>query len=198
MFSVIPTPTFAKPADFGTLQTHRAFVDSCYRELTIHVLESFTPNRTSPLVVVPDMTEDSSGTIAAEISSVLSDRGLLIRDDTAAYSGQGNWTLRYDLAPVVLTLSEPQRRKFLGKIWVRRTLKASIAIHVTDDAHVESIWSGTSDSTYFDWVPKSALKTLENHELSPQPPTTGWEKAKLPIIVGAGSIIVGAIMLALN
>ena len=198
MFSGISTPTFANPADFGTLQTHQAFVDSCYRELTHDVLESFTPNRTSPLVVVPDMTEDSSGTIAAEIANVLSARGLLIRDDTAAYSEQGNWTLCYDLAPVALTLAEPQRREFLGNIWVKRTLKAGIAIHVTEDALGEVIWSGASDSTYFDWIPKSALKTLESDRLSPHAPMTAWEKAKVPIIVGAGAIVVGAIMLALN
>ena len=185
-------------ADVRVPQTHRVFVDSCLRELARHLLAGFTPNRTSPLVIVPDTLGDSVGTVAAGIARDLSARGLLIRDDTTALSDVENWTLYYTLAPVELTLSEPQRRKFLGKIWVKRTFDAGMSISVNDDALGENVWTGAADSTYFDWILKSALKKLQSPELSPKSPTTGLEKAKLPFIAGAGAVIIGVIMLSLN
>ena len=61
----------------------------------------------------------------------------------------------------------------------------------------------TSDSTphdipYSDWVKKSDLDALESAELKPRLPSTTWEKARLPIIVGAGALLAGSLMLALN
>lgn len=192
---------FANPADSASIsvfQTHRAFVDSCLLDLGTHVLSGFTPNRTSPLTVVSDSVGDSAGVLAAGLEHAISKRGLLIRDDTAALVARDNWALQYTLSPIILTLTEPQRREFLGKIWVKRTFHAGIKMAVHDRALDEEIWVGTADSTYSDWIPKSALKGLESADLSPKAPSTAWEKARIPIIVGAVAIGVAALMVARN
>lgn len=198
--------TFAAPAGADSLdsasvtthQTHRSFADSCLQELSLHVLSGFTPNRTSPLVIVSDSVGDPEGIAAAAIAHSLSNRGLLIREDTAAHSDDGNWRLLYTVSPIELTLTEPQRREFLGKIWVKRTLHAEIDMTVQDMALGDVLWAGAADSTYSDWVPKNALKSLESSGLAPKVPATGWEKAKLPIIVGGSALLAGVLMLALN
>lgn len=188
----------ADSAEFTTPLTHRAFVDSCTRELSRHVLSDFTPNRTSPLVIVTDSVGDPKGTIAAGIAKLLSDRGLLIREDSAAFTEDGNWSLRYQMAPIQLTLSEPQRREFLGKIWVKRTLIAEIDMSVQDIAGGDVVWAGAADSSYYDWVPKGELKSLESADLKPKSPSSGWEKAKVPLVVGGGALLAGVLMLAMN
>lgn len=180
------------------IPTHRVFVDSCLRELSGHILSGFTPNRTSPLVIVKDTIRDPNGSLAVGIAQSLSARGLLIREDSAAYSDEGNWNLRYELSPIEMTLSEPQRREFLGKIWVKRSMRAEIDMTVQDNAYGDVVWAGSADSTFTDWIPKGAVKSLESPGLTPKAPATGWEKAKLPIIVGGGALLAGSLMLLAN
>jgi len=162
------------------------------------VVSGFTPHRTSPLLIVPDSIGDPARTVASELTLALAERGLLIREDSAAFSEDGNWSVRYSLAPIQLTLTEPERREFLGKIWVKRTLHAELDMTVQDIALGDVVWAGAADSSYFDWVPKNALKSLESPGLKPKVPATGWEKAKLPIIVGGGALVTAILMLAMN
>lgn len=178
--------------------THRVFVDSCLRELSGYILSGFTPNRTSPLVIIKDTVADPRGSLASGIAQTLSARGLLIREDSAAYSDEGNWNLRYELSPIEITLTEPQRREFLGKIWVKRSMQAEIDMTVQDNAYGDVVWAGSADSTFTDWIPKGAVKSLESPELKPKAPATGWEKAKLPMIVGGGALLAGSLMLLAN
>lgn len=183
---VVPTPT------------HREFVDSCRNDLAERLIGNFTPNRTRPIVIVPDLADDSSRILTSSLSRILSDRGLLVRDSSPDHAEAGNWTLRYDLSPVELTLSEPQRSAFLGKVWLKRSLVAGLSIAVYDDLDGLVVWSDRADSTYHDWVMKSELERLETEGLAPQAPSTMWEKAQLPLLVGGGAVIVGVVMLSLN
>lgn len=183
---VVPTPT------------HREFVDSCRNDLAARLIGNFTPNRTRPIVVVPDLAEDSSRILTNSLSRILSDRGLLVRDSSPDDAEAGNWTLRYDLSPVELTLSEPQRSGFLGKVWLRRSFVAGLSIAVYDDLDGLVVWSDRADSTYHDWVMKGELERLETEGLAPRAPSTSWEKAQLPLLVGGGAVIVGLVMLSLN
>lgn len=183
---VVPTPT------------HREFVDSCRNDLAERLIGNFTPNRTRPIVIVPDLADDSSRILTSSLSRILSDRGLLVRDSSPDHAEAGNWTLRYDLSPVELTLSEPQRSAFLGKVWLKRSLVAGLSIAVYDDLDGLVVWSDRADSTYHDWVMKSELERLETEGLAPQAPSTMWEKAQLPLLVGGGAVIVGLVMLSLN
>ncbi len=183
---VVPTPT------------HREFVDSCRNDLAERLIGNFTPNRTRPIVIVPDLADDSSRILTSCLSRILSDRGLLVRDSSPDHAEAGNWTLRYDLSPVELTLSEPQRSAFLGKVWLKRSFVAGLSIAVYDDLDGLVVWSDRADSTYQDWVMKSELERLETEGLAPQAPSTAWEKAQLPLLVGGGAVIVGIVMLSLN
>ncbi len=200
LLSLTPVAT-ADPTDsarVGAPQSHQEFVDSCLRELSRHVVSGFTPHRTSPLLIVPDSIGDPARTIASELTLALSERGLLIREDSAASTEDGNWSVRYSLSPIQLTLTEPERREFLGKIWVKRTLHAELDMTVQDVSLGDVVWAGAADSTYFDWIPKNALKSLESPDLKPKVPATGWEKAKLPIIIGGGVLAAAILVLALN
>jgi hypothetical protein len=178
--------------------THREFVDSCRADLAATLLKGFTPNRTRPIYIIPDTTGDSVQMIAGHLSKLLSDRGLLVRDSSSDHAEDGNWTLRYTLDPLDLTLSEPQRQSMLGKIWLKRTLNAGLNVAVLDDAEGEEVWSGDADSTYQDWIRKSDLERLESDGLSPEAPLTGWEKARLPLLLGGGAVVAGTFMLLLN
>lgn len=184
--NVAPTPT------------HREFVDSCRNDLAARLIGNFTPNRTRPIVIVPDLADDSSRILTSSLSRILSDRGLLVRDSSPDDAEAGNWILRYDLSPVELTLSEPQRSAFLGKVWLRRSFVAGLSIAVYDDLDGLVVWSDRADSTYQDWVMKGELERLETEGLAPRAPSTSWEKAQLPLLVGGGAVIVGLVMLSLN
>jgi hypothetical protein len=178
--------------------THREFVDSCRIDLATHLIGKFTPNRTRPIVIVPDTVNDSSRILAGSLSRILSDRGLLVRDSSPDHAEAGNWMLRYDLTPGELTLTEPQRRAFLGKVWVKRSFDAALSIAVYDDLDGMVVWSDRADSTYHDWIMKSDLKRLESNGLAPRASRSSWEKAQLPLMVGGGALIVGLVMLSLN
>lgn len=183
--------------DVPTL-THREFVDSCRVHLSSQLIGKFTPNRTRPIVIVPDLMDDSTRVLATSLSRILSDRGLLVRDSAPDQSEAGNWTLRYELSPIELTLTEAQRTGFLGRIWLRRSLDAGVSIAVYDDLDGLVVWSDRADSTYQDWILKGDLEKLESAGLAPRAPSTGWERAQLPILVGGGALLAGVIMLALN
>lgn len=197
-FSALPVSGSAAQPDSAAASlppTHRQFVDSCLGELAANLLSRFTPNRTEPIAIVSDTASESSGNFVSHLTGVLSDRGLLIRNPTPEHPDSGIWSLRYTLAPVELTLTEPQRRAFLGRIWVRRTLYAGLAITIHDEIAGEDIWTDSADSTYSDWVAKRDLAKLEDAALSPQAPLTGWEKAKTPLIIGGIGIVTGLVLL---
>lgn len=196
--SVTSSAGTSDSTEAGPPPRHRHFVDSCLRDLAGCVLSGFTPNRTLPIVVVSDTATDSTGVLEEVLSRLLSDRGLLIRDESPDHADAGNWSLHYALAPVELSLAEPQRRVFLGKIWLKRTLHAGLRVLIHDDVAGEDIWNGSADTTYFDWVPKRDLKMLEEEGFSPQAPSTGWEKAKTPLIVGAAAVVAGSVFLTLR
>lgn len=198
LMSVARGACAADSTDAASTPTHREFVDSCRVDLSSQLIGDFTPNRTRPIVIVPDLTDDSSRVLANSLSRILSDRGLLVRDSSPNQSEAGNWTLRYDLSPIELTLTEAQRTGFLGRIWLKRSLNAGVSIAVYDDLDGLVVWSDRADSTYQDWILKSDLEKLESAGLAPRAPSTGWEKAQLPILVGGGALLVGVVMLALN
>lgn len=176
--------------------THRAFVDSCRLDLARNLLDEFTPNRSHPIVIVPDRAADPDSSIAGHLSRLLSDRGLLVRESPHDNDSAVNWTLRYIYTPPELSLTEPHRRTFLGKIWVKRSLDAGLTMSVHDDAQGEEIWQGNADSTYVDWVRKGELKKLESEGFAPRAPSTGWEKAQWPL-VAVGAVAVGITALVL-
>jgi hypothetical protein len=188
----------ADSAAVAPTPTHQEFVDSCRVHLSSQLIGKFTPNRTRPIVIVPDLTDDSTRVLANSLSRILSDRGLLVRDSSPDQSEAGNWTLRYELSPIELTLTEAQRTGFLGRIWLRRSLDAGVSIAVYDDLDGLVVWSDRADSTYQDWILKGDLEKLESAGLAPRAPSTGWEKAQLPILVGGGALLAGVVMLALN
>jgi hypothetical protein len=178
-------------------QTHDRFVDSCLTDLASQLLSGFTPNRTQPVAIVRDLKHDSNGVFAAELSRILSARGLLIRDTASPPSDAADWSLYYSLAPVQLTLSEPQRRDFLGMIWVKRSLQAGLQVNVQDNLE-GSIWTDSRNSTYTDWVAKRDLAELANERYSPEVPSTGWERARTPLIIGGGAAVLGLLILTLH
>lgn len=180
-----------------TPQSHRQFVDSCLTELATQLLSRFTPNRSHPIVIVADSSQDSAGTFAAQIGKILSDRGLLIRDASPEDADAGNWSLFYSLGPLDLALTEPQRRTFLGRIWLKRTLHARLQISVRDDVE-GSVWNDSIDSTFSDWVAKRDLKSLSGDGFSAVAPVTGWERAKTPLIIGGTAVVIGVFILALR
>lgn len=198
LVSVVGDTCAADSTNVAASPTHREFVDSCRVDLSSRLIGNFTPNRTRPIVIVPDLADDSTTILVNSLSRILSDRGLLVRDSSPDQSEAGNWTLRYDLSPIELTLSEAQRTGFLGKIWVRRSLEAGVSIAVYDDLDGLVIWSDRADSTYQDWILKSDLKKLESEGLAPRAPRTGWEKAQVPLLIGGGTLIAAVVMLALN
>ncbi len=181
----------------GEFLTHRQFIDSCQTDLAERLLSEFTPHRTRPIVVVPDTAGDADRSLAKFITTMLSARGLLVRDSADDPTASGNWTLRYTSDDPALKLTEAQQRSFLGKIWVKRTLDVGLRMSVFDDSEGESVWSHGSDQTYHDWIRKSELEKLQEPGLSPRAPKTGWEKARLPLIVGGGLLVAGVLALSL-
>ncbi len=178
--------------------THRQFVDSCLADLAGSLLAGFTPNRSQPIVVIPDTSDDSARALALRLAEILSDRGLLIRDPTSREPDAGNWSLHYKISPLELALTEPQRRAFLGRIWVKRTLHAGLQMNVRDESEGVDLWTDSADSTYFDWVAKRELQQLESDEFSPVAPREVWEKAKVPLIMGGTVVVVGVLLLTLR
>lgn len=178
--------------------THRAFVDSSLRDLAHRAVAEFTPHRSRPLTIVPDTLGDSAGVFAQALAATLSRRGLLIRDNGAALDSADLWLLRYTVAPRQLALTEPHRRSFLGRIWVKRTLQAGADLRVHDLSDSAEVWSGHVDTSYTDWVAKRDLKHLADAEYAPRAPSTGWEKAQWPLIAGGAAAVIGALVLALR
>lgn len=178
--------------------THRAFVDSSLRDLARRALAGFTPNRSRPLAILPDSSGDTTGVFSRALAGTLSQRGLLIRDNGAAVDSADLWVLHYTVAPRELTLTEPHRRSFLGRIWVKRTLHAGADLRVHDLSDSAEVWSGHVDTTYFDWVAKRDLKHLADAEYAPRAPSTGWEKVQWPLVAGGAAAVIGILVLALR
>lgn len=172
--------------------THQEFVDSCLSDLAESTLRDFTPNRSRPIVIFSDPTDSTS--FADTVAAILSARGMLIRDEGPENADAGNWSLRYELMPL-LTLTDPKHDGFLGRVWLKRSLQASLQMSVRDDVDGEEVWSGAADTTFVDFVPKEDLKKLSGDAYNPHAPSTGLEKAKVPLIVGAVAAAVGLVLL---
>jgi hypothetical protein len=180
--------------------THRQFVDSCLTSLAGQLLSDFTPNRSQPIVVVADTAGDPAGTIARFLTKAISERGLLVRETEpdSSLADAGSWSLYYNTTARELALTEPHRRTFLGRIWVKRSVRAGLRMRVRDDREGTDIWADWKDSVCDDWVAKRDLKSLESEGFDPVAPLTGWEKAKMPLIIGGTALVVGVLFLTLG
>ncbi|MEW5700609.1 MAG: hypothetical protein AB1792_00035 [Candidatus Zixiibacteriota bacterium] len=180
--------------------THADFVRNAIRVTTQNVYSEFPYRRGKPLSIVPD-GEQPEAALWFEAASTheLYTKGMLVRqqqmNDTA--DDGGSWLLRYRLSTCRLELSDPHHDGFLGHIWLKRTVTIGLSVSLWDTSGSEMLWTNTADTTFEDRIPKRMLPTLADPSvdvLSPEAPSTAWERAAAPALSAAAAAGVLAVL----
>jgi len=184
---LVPGGALAQSADsITTPPTHTDFVRTALEVTAQNAFADFPYRRGKPLWIMADGNRpDAAGWFEAATTRELYDRGMLVRQPRAPGSivGDGSWLLRYQFSECRLELTDPTRYSFLGRIWLRRSFTVGLAVSLWDVDNDELLWTNSADSTFRDWIPKRFLPALADTSvafLSPDAPTTAWERAVRP------------------
>ena len=181
--------------------SHAQFVRDGLEHAADVLFCEFSFQRGKPLVVAADDSSASNPWFAAAAARQMYEHGMLVRAPagTDSLGGAGSWILRYRFGQYHLELSDPQRRSFLGKIWLRRSFHVGLSVGLWDTDAGELLWLNSIDTTWEDWIPKRDLRALADPEdpfLSPPAPVTVWQHNSAPVAaIMAGTALAAAFLL---
>jgi hypothetical protein len=167
--------------------SHRNFVSQYLDTVVTGILHEFPFQRGKPLLVDAADSTASDTLFESALIQVLLEQGFLL---SSAEESDANGTIRsllYDIDRFALSLTEPTRRSFLGRIWLQRTLALAFSIEVTDVIEGTTLWSRHVDTTFHDWIPKREVASLADVTVpmfSPAVPSTALERLTIPLLAG--------------
>ncbi|HUU46518.1 MAG TPA: hypothetical protein VM118_12375 [Acidobacteriota bacterium] len=166
--------------------SHRAFVLDHLDTIARDVLGEFPFQRGRPLRIRARVANDADSLVEAAFGHAFMDAGFLLMP-SGRVADTTRWNLYYDPEQYDLSLTDPTRHSFLGRIWVQRRLEIQMQLELWDAGDEDLLWTHRIDTTFQDWIPKRETRQMAEPEIplfSPAIPSTTLERLGPPFLVG--------------